>query len=66
MNDYKEEFHNCYKYNLKIINTFYSFLRLCYLIYVVSKEVILFYSTNYINKVYKLPPLEQLNLLENI
>ena len=65
-NNCKEEFNNCYKYNLKIINTFYSFLRLSYLIYIVTKEVTLFYSTNYINKVYKLPSLEQLNLLENI
>ena len=45
-NEYKEEFNNCYNYNLKIINTFYSFLRLCYLIYIVSKELTLFYSTN--------------------
>ena len=66
MNDYKEEFNNCYNYNLKIINTFYSFLRLSYLIYVVSKEVALFYSTNYINKIYNLPLLEQLNLTKNI
>lgn len=65
-NEYKEEFNNCYNYNLKIINTFYSFLRLSYLIYVVSKELTLFYSTNYINKLYKLPPLEQLNLTKNI
>jgi len=65
-NEYKEEFNNCYNYNLKIINTFYSFLRLSYLIYVVAKEITLFYSTNYINKVYKLPPLEQLNLTKNI
>ena len=65
-NEYKEEFNNCYKYNLKIINTFYSFLRLIYLVYIVTKEVTLFYSTNYINKVYKLPPLDQLTLLENI
>lgn len=65
-NEYKEEFNNCYNYNLKFINTFYSFLRLCYLIYVVTKEVTLFYSTNYINKLYKLPPLEQLNLTKNI
>lgn len=65
-NEYKEEFNKCYKYNLKIINTFYSFLRLSYLIYIVTKELTLFYSTNYINKVYKLPPLEQLTLLENI
>jgi len=65
-NEYKEEFNNCYNYNLKIINTFYSFLRLSYLIYVVTKEVTLFYSTNYINKIYKLPPLEQLNLTKKI
>ena len=66
VNEYKKEFYNFYKYNLKIINTFYSFLRLSYLIYIVTKELTLFYSKNYIYKVYKLPPLEQLNLLENI
>jgi predicted unusual protein kinase regulating ubiquinone biosynthesis (AarF/ABC1/UbiB family) len=65
-NEYKEEFNKCYKFNLKFINTFYSFLRLSYLLYIVTKELTLFYSKNYINKVYKLPPLEQLNLLENI
>jgi predicted unusual protein kinase regulating ubiquinone biosynthesis (AarF/ABC1/UbiB family) len=66
VNEYKEDFNNLYEYNLKIINTFYSFLRLSYLIYIVTKELTLFYSKNYVYKVYKLPTLEQLNLIENI
>ena len=64
--EYKKIYISCYKYNLNIINTFYSFLRLSYLLYIVNKELILFYSKNYLYKVYKLPTLEKLKLLENI
>jgi len=60
------ELNDCYKYNLKIINTFSSFLRLNYLNYVIFKQVLLFYSNNYLYKLYELPPLEKIVLIENI
>lgn len=65
-NDFKEEFANCYKYNLKIIKTLYSLLRLSYLIYIVTKEIMFFYLNNYVNRIFNLSPLDQLNLIENI
>ena len=65
-NDFKEEFANCYKYNLKIIKTLYSLLRLSYLIYIVTKEIMFFYLSNYVNRIFNLSPLDQLNLIENI
>ena len=60
------ELNDCYKYNLKIINTFSSFLRLNYLNYIIFKQVLLFYSNNYLYKLYDLPPLEKIVLIENI
>lgn len=60
------ELNDCYKYNLKIINTFYSFLRLNYLNYIIFKQVLLFYINNFLYKLYDLPILGKIVLIENI